>query len=498
MSDSGSKPSSSDEIELKKVEEATTVQPVAAAKPESKDEYEVDLEGNENPQNWTDFKKWYTVLTLAASALCVTCMSSAASFTIKAVVAEFHRSAEVAELSITLFVLGMGLGPLVTGPLSEVYGRNIIYRLSFIFLTILTFGVAFAPTMAVFLVFRLLTGLAGSSFLTVIGGSVSDMFDNRHIGTPMSCLVLSPFVGPVVGPMYAGFVNQNINWRWTYWILIIWSAAQTLQLFTIRETFAPVVKKWKAAKIRKSTGDANYWAPLDKRTETMSQAIVVSIYRPFQLVFYEQMALLLNLWTALIFGILYLTFEAFPIIFGEKHHFNVQMTGLSFIGIGIGMLIATAAQPLYFNGYMLKQAMKAKGMPPPEVRLYAGQIGGIIAPLGLYWMAFTTYPSVHWVVPIIASMFFGFGIFLIFTSVLTYLIIAYRPIAASAVASNSFMRSSFAAAFPLFSTQMYNRLGTVGATALLAGLMTLAVPLPFIFKRIGPRIRAKSRFAFKM
>lgn len=57
------------------------------------------------------------------------------------------------------------------------------------------------------------------------------------------------------------------------------------------------------------------------------------------------------------------------------------------------------------------------------------------------------------------------------------------------------MRSTFAAVFPLFATFMYEGLGTVGATALLAGVMTLTVPLPFIYRRIGPRLRAKSRFA---
>lgn len=99
---------------------------------------------------------------------------------------------------------------------------------------------------------------------------------------------------------------------------------------------------------------------------------------------------------------------------------------------------------------------------------------------GLYWLAFTTYQSVHWIVPIIASIPFGSGIFLVFTSVFTYLVTAYRPIAASAMASNSAMRSSFAAVFPLFAGYMYSRLGTVGATALLAGIMTLTVPLPYV------------------
>ena len=99
--------------------------------------------------------------------------------------------------------------------------------------------------------------------------------------------------------------------------------------------------------------------------------------------------------------------------------------------------------------------------------------------VGLFWLAFTTYPHVHWIVPIIASIPFGTGMLFAFTSTFTYLVTAYRPIAASAMASNSALRSLFAAVFPLFAPAIYNRLGTVGATALLAGLTTLMAPLPW-------------------
>jgi len=107
-----------------------------------------------------------------------------------------------------------------------------------------------------------------------------------------------------------------------------------------------------------------------------------------------------------------------------------------------------------------------------------GQVAGILMPVGLFGIAFTTYRSVHWIAPIIASIPLGVGILYAYTSTLTYLITAYRPIAASVLASNSFVRSCFGAAFPLFTSKMYDTLGTVGATALVAGLATLFAPLP--------------------
>jgi hypothetical protein len=107
-----------------------------------------------------------------------------------------------------------------------------------------------------------------------------------------------------------------------------------------------------------------------------------------------------------------------------------------------------------------------------------GQVGGILVSISLFCIAFTTYKDLHWIAPIIASVPFGTGIYFVYSSSFTYLVVAYRPIAASAMASNSAMRSTFAAAFPLFASQMYRALGTVGATALLAGLATAMAPLP--------------------
>lgn len=460
-----------------------------------RDHFEVTLEPENDPQNLPLFKRWTAVLVISSASLCVTCASSIASFTETGISKEFGVAKELTVLGLSLFVLGLGLGPLLVGPLSEVYGRNIIYQVSYLLFFVFSWPVAFAPNIGVFLVFRFITGFCGSAFLSVAGGSVSDMFSNATVANPMAVYTLSPFLGPILGPLFSGFINQHINWRWTYRVQLIWIFCELAALILlVPETYAPVILKWKAQRLRKSTGKPDYYAPLDVHDSNLMNAIIVSCYTPFQLMFFDRMALLLNIWSALLLGILYLTFQAFPIVFETGHGFNVQLTGLTFLGIGIGMIAAISSQPIW-NKIFACEALKFHNKPPPETRLYMGQLGGILVPIGLIWLAFTTYPHVHWVVPIIASIPFGAGVYFVFTSVFTYLVTAYRPIAASAMASNSALRSSFAAAFPLFAGAMYRRLGTVGATALLAGLTAIMAPLPFIFYRIGPQLRKQSRFA---
>ncbi|TFY64358.1 hypothetical protein EVJ58_g2689 [Rhodofomes roseus] len=484
------------------VEKAPSVHPsaktiVGSDQAKFQDAFRVELDASEDPKQLPTLRKWAIVIVISVSALCTAFASSCASFTEDGIARDLHTVREVAILSISLFVEGLGMGPLVTGPLSELYGRNIIYRVSYFLFFVFTWPVAFPPDIATFLVFRFITGFCSSAFLSVAGGSVSDLFENRKVASPMAIYTISPFLGPILGPLVSGFICQNVDWRWVYRVLLIWQFAMlSLLILIVPETYEPVLLKRKAAKLRKTTGDNKYWAPLDKRDKSISRSILESIYVPFELLLYDRMALLLDIWTALLLGILYLAFQAFPIIFEGKHGFSMQQTGLSFIGIGVGMIIAVGCQPLW-NRYNARVRKRYNGNPPPEAGLVVGQVGGILAPIGLFWLAFTTYRGVPWIVPIIASVPFGTGIVFIFTSVFTYLVVAYRPIAASAMASNSALRSTFAAVFPLFAGQMYDRLGTVGATALLAGLTTLMAPLPFIYYRIGHRLRQQSRFAVK-
>ncbi|KAJ7049929.1 MFS general substrate transporter [Mycena amicta] len=455
----------------------------------------VTLEPSEDPVHWPTLKKWIAVGVISAGSFCVTFASSMASFTEAGMARDFHVSREATILSISLFVMGLGLGPLITGPFSEIYGRAIIYRISYVLLVILGFPIAFAPNLAVFLVFRFLQGMAGASFLSVAGGSVADMFVGPQVATPMAVYTISPFLGPVFGPAIGGFMNQNLDWRWTYRISLIWMFGEMIAIFLfVPESYGPVLIKRKAQRLRKETGDNSYFAPLDQRETSMARMLYLSCTVPFKLLLFDRMALLLDTWTAILLGILYLFFQAFPLIFEKGHHFNVQMTGLTFLGIGLGMSIGLVTQP-WWNRRIARVAAANGGKAPPEELLVMGQVGGILVPISMFVFAFTTYPHVHWIAPIIASVPFGTGMLFSFTTTFTYLVVAYRPIAASAMAANSALRSTFAAAFPLFAGAMYKKLGTVGATALLAGLMTVMAPLPFIFYKIGPRLRAKSRFA---
>jgi hypothetical protein len=122
-------------------------------------------------------------------------------------------------------------------------------------------------------------------------------------------------------------------------------------------------------------------------------------------------------------------------------------------------------------------------------------IGGIALPIGLFWFAWTNYPSIHWMASIAAGAPFGFGMVLVFLSVFNYLIDSYTIYAASVLAANSALRSLFGMAFPLFTTYMYQNLGIHWASSIPAFLSLACVPFPFIFYKYGAQIRQRCTYA---
>lgn len=142
-----------------------------------------------------------SVITLlqAMSALVVTFASSAYASSIEDVKQHFHVSQEVATLGLSLFVLGFALGPVIWGPLSELYGRRSIYVISFTAYTAFSVAAPCSPNIQSLLVFRFLASVFGSSSMTNGGGVISDMLTEEQRGMAMGAFVTAPFLGPALG-----------------------------------------------------------------------------------------------------------------------------------------------------------------------------------------------------------------------------------------------------------------------------------------------------------
>ena len=204
---------------------------------------------------------------------------------------------------------------------------------------------------------------------------------------------------------------------------------------------------------------------------------------------------LLSIYMAIIYGTLFMLFGAFPIVYQEERGWSAGIGGLAFLGVAVGMILAVLYYALYDNRRYQKISDKNGGFAPPEARLPATQLGGALIPIGLFWFAWTNYPSIHWMASIAAGVPFGFGMVLVFLGMMNYLIDAYTIFAASVLAANAVLRSLFGFAFPLFTTQMYDTLGIHWASTIPAFLALACVPFPFLFWKYGSQIRERCKYA---
>lgn len=222
----------------------------------------------------------------------------------------------------------------------------------------------------------------------------------------------------------------------------------------------------------------------------------MTLVRPITLNFTEPMVFLLNLYIALIYGLLYIWFESFPIVFVEIYGFNLGQEGLAFLGLLVGAFVALIFLFAWLYFYLEKQ-FDESGNVQPEKRLLAAMVGGFFVPICLFWFGWSSRSDIHWIMPIIGSSFFSVASFFLFNSVLSYLSDAYPEYAASVFAGNDLMRSAFGAGFPLFASAMYRNLGVNWASSTLAFLGIAFIPIPFVLYKYGARLRNNSKHARK-
>ncbi|RAH55936.1 MFS general substrate transporter [Aspergillus piperis CBS 112811] len=456
---------------------------------------------SENPQNWSLSRKVFVSLQIWVLTFAIYIGSAIYTPGIPGVSEQFHVSTVAATLGLTLFVLGYGIGPMLWSPLGElpVIGRTPIYMTTLTVFVFFNFAVIYAKNFGMFLAFRFLTGMFGSPVLASGAASMGDIWDSRvrdYMIAIWGCFAVS---APVLGPVIGGFASSAMGWTWTIWPLLWMSGAVLVCCFIfLPETFAPNILYRRARRLRKITGNQNLFCEAEIELSNMKKTSVVfeALIRPFQLCFTEPIVFLMNLYIALIYGILYIWFEAFPIVFEELRGFNPGENGLAFLGCLVGACCVAVPGYFYWKYKWQSKHIDSNGNLAPEQQLPPACFGAVCLPISLFWFGWTgNFASIHWIAPVLASLVFTVGAVLIFNAIFCYQTHAYPKYAASVLAGNDFFRSSFGAGFPLFATAMFHNLGIGWACTLLGCLCVVFLPYPFFLYFRGRRFRLASKFA---
>ncbi|KAJ5193520.1 hypothetical protein N7449_009662 [Penicillium cf. viridicatum] len=388
----------------------------AGSKPEKENEnIIVDWE---MPKNFSAWRKWVITIMLALMTICVTFGSSVFSTATKQTAKNFGVSQDVMVLGVSLFVLGFAFGPIIFGPLSELYGRKRPLFLGMFAFAIFQIPVAVAQNLQTIFICRFLGGLFASAPLAIVSGILADMFEPVERGIAMAIFAAATFIGPVAGPIVGGFVTISyLGWRWTEYITAIWAFVMAgIGVLVIPETFEGTLLKQRARRLRTKTKNWALHAKVEEKVVSPRDITVRYLLRPFQMLLQEPILLLLTLYVGFIYGFLYLCFVAYPISFQEERGWNDGVGALPFVAVICGVFFACLII-VVFSLTRYRTFIIRNGRVQPEERLLPMIVGGIILPVGMFWFGWTSNSHITWVPQVISGAFLGSGVLLIFLQV---------------------------------------------------------------------------------
>ncbi|KAF2843563.1 MFS general substrate transporter [Patellaria atrata CBS 101060] len=448
-----------------------------------------------HPHNWSSSRKSWILGITMLDVFNSTVGTSLPSGGSKYIARDFHVTSDaLLVLPIAMYLVGYILGPLVFAPISESYGRKPILVLSFAVFTTFTMACALAPNFAAFVIFRLICGVFASCPLAVVGGICADIYQSpKSRGRAMAFFMGVTGFGPLLGPILSGYIS-TVSWRWTFWVALIIAGITLATLVIMPETYAAKLLQNQARERRKK-GESNVYAPIELEHKDLRRTLEIILMRPMRMILFEPIVTFTCIYLSLIYGIFFMFFQAYPIIYEGTYGFSPGQQGLAFLSLGVGFTIAGILY-FWYDSYLERAQARAAPWAFTEEgrRLPLACISGPFLVISMFWTGWTARPDIHWIVPILSGIFFGFGFMLIFMALLNYVVDAYEIFAASAMAATNCTRSVFGACLPFAATPLYARLGIPWACSLLGFLQVLMCVIPFVFYNYGPEIRARSKF----
>lgn len=298
-----------------------------------------------------------------------------------------------------MYLFGFATGALFSGPLSEIFGRNMVYFSSLIIFMIFVMASALAPNYGAELIFRFLSGAFGSPPLTCAGGTIADLWNPLEKTLAFPFYAIFSFSGPILAPVISSYMGQSsLGWRWANWIILIMSAVVLVIVLLLQpETYAPLLLKWKARHFRLATGDDRFVSEMDISHSEVGglTRIYNALKREFLITFQEPIVMLISLYMTVIYIIIFTFFDGYEFIFGEVYKLSQGLTNLIWLAMFVGMMIAACLVPFIYRWTKIEffqaEAEKGSTHTRPENRLWFAMLGAPAIPIGLFWMGWTDF-----------------------------------------------------------------------------------------------------------
>ena len=451
----------------------------------------------DNPRNFSLARRTLSTLAIMLLAFVSTFAAAIYSAGINGVMQDLNVSEELAILPLSLFSVGLALGPLIGAPLCETLGRKVVFLTTTPIFALFTLGAGFSTHTASLTICRFFAGLFAAPAVGNASATIIDYTAGRYRAITMAFYYSIPTLGAVCGPIVGGFAANAKGWRWTQWTIIFFIIAFYIPVFFTRETYKKTILQRRARRLDIPGPPHDDLAPLP----FLRHFVRTQLLRPLHMLLTEPIVTLVCLYSGFLFGVLYLFIVASPWVYTHYYSFTPTGVNLSFLGLALG--VAMAPLPLIAIDHYIYQPRLARFLAthepdeqfPSENRLFGAMLAGFVQPAALLGFAWTVRPGIHWIVPILFQWLAMVASVMIYSSVNLFMMDTYGALfGASAAGASMMSRYIISAAFPLFALQLYRGLGVGWATSLLAFCTLAMAPIPILFYRCGERLRGRTKY----
>ncbi|CAN8105292.1 unnamed protein product [Discula destructiva] len=447
-----------------------------------------------DPLQWPPRRKLAIVVNISLLSAAGQMASSMVAPSVEEIMLEFHAANPMlGVLVVSVFMLGMAVGLLLTSGVSEVYGRVVVVHVTNLLFVVFACAAAVSQSLGQLIGFRFVQAVAAAAAPAIGGGVIGDMFDPKDRGRATGIYGLGMLLGPSLGPVAGGYITQEVGWRWNCWVIaIVGAVAVVASALVLKESYRPLVLERKVKLLRQQTGNPNLVSSMHHPTSGF-QALKLSFVRPLRLLLTSPLVALPALGLAVIFGMMFLMLSTMSTVYQQVHHWSIGASGLPYLGLGVGLFIGLAIYSVTADKvYRAMTKTTTTTTPPtPEMRLAPLTLGSPLCATGLVIYGWALDKQVHWLVPIVGCVVFSFGLLAFLMPVTTYLIDAFPAKAAGPVGAASVLRCLAGGLLPLCADKLYVNLGYGWGNTTLAFIALALAPFPYLFYKNGERLRRR-------
>ncbi|TGO57483.1 hypothetical protein BCON_0065g00430 [Botryotinia convoluta] len=374
----------------------------------------------------------------------------------------YNSTGTIINLSNALYMLFMGLSPLVWGPLSQVYGRRWISLITSSLFTACSIGTALAPNLPAFFVFRILTAFQGTSFLTIGAACIGDIYRPTERGTAMGWFLSGTLIGPALGPFIGGIIVTYQSWRVIFWLQTALAACAVIgAYFLLPETIHRMKKdelvgmSWKR-KAGVLWGMLNPWR-------------VIKLYK------YPNLIMVALASSSLVWN-MYSLLTPIRYVLNPRFHLTTPIqSGLFYLAPGFGYILGTFFGGRY-SDHITNKYIRIRGTRVPEDRLRSAlPFMGIVIPacMLLYgWSVEKDFGGIP--LPVIMMFLQGVAQLFCFPSLNTYCLDVMQRSGAEVIAGNYMIRYLFAATGSATVLPAVEKIGVGWFSTISAGFLVIS------------------------